>query len=136
MEKGTVEKFKEDGRPVWFLGRRTAMPIKSKIVSICDDDSTGKYAKLEYICDDECAVLKSADVSYESIYESKDDLVADLCKEALKEAAEIKAAVQTKDDCIRFMFSHTVSCAGEYTDLVARRTIQNIARKRWGIDLK
>lgn len=136
MEKSTVEKFKEDGRPVWFLGRRTAMPIKSKIVSICDDDSTGEYAKLEYICDDECAVLKSADVSYESIYESKDDLVADLCKEALKEAAEIKAAVQTKDDCIRFMFSHTVSCAGEYTDLVARRTIQNIARKRWGIDLK
>ena len=151
MDKSTVEKFKKEERPVWFLGRRTAMPIKSKIVSICDDDSAGEYAKLEYICDDdsageyakleyicddECAVLKSADVSYESIYESKDDLVADLCKEALKEAAEIKAAVQTKDDCIRFMFSHTVSCAGEYTDLVARRTIQNIARKRWGIDLK
>ena len=136
MDKGTVEKFQKEERPVWFLGRRTAMPIKSKIVSICDDDSAGEYAKLEYICDDECAVLKSADVSYESIYESKDDLVADLCKEALKETAEIKSAVQTKDDCIRFMFNHTVSCAGEYTDLVARRTIQNIARKRWGIDLK
>ena len=136
MDKSTVEQFKEEERPVWFLGRRTAMPIKSKIVSICDDDSAGEYAKLEYICDDECAVLKSADVSYESIYESKDDLVADLCKEALKETAEIKSAVQTKDDCIRFMFNHTVSCAGEYTDLVARRAIQNIARKRWGIDLK
>lgn len=136
MDKSTVEKFKKEERPVWFLGRRTAMPIKSKIVSICDDDSAGEYAKLEYICDDECAVLKSADVFFESMYESKDDLVADLCKEALKETAEIKSAVQTKDDCIRFMFNHTVSCAGEYTDLVARRTIQNIARKQWGLDLK
>lgn len=69
MDKSTVEKFKKEERPVWFLGRRTAMPIKSKIVSICDDDSAGEYAKLEYICDDECAVLKSADVSYESMYE-------------------------------------------------------------------
>lgn len=136
MDKSTVEKFKKEERPVWFLGRRTAMPIKSKIVSICDDDSTGEYAKLEYICDDECVVLKSADVSFGGMYESKEDLVADLCKEALKETAEIKSAVQTKDDCIRFMFNHTVSCAGEYTNLIARRAIQNIAKKRWGIDLE
>ena len=30
MEKETVEKFKKEERPVWFLGRRTAMPIKGK----------------------------------------------------------------------------------------------------------
>lgn len=136
MEKGTVEKFKEDGRPVWFLGRRTSMPIKARIVKICEDDSVGEYAKLEYICDDECVVLKSADVSFGGMYESKDDLVADLCKEALEETAEIKSAVQSKDDCIRFMFNHTVSYAGEYTNLIARRAIQNIAKKRWGIDLE
>lgn len=118
------------------LGRRTAMPIKAKIVGICEDGSAGEYAKLEYICDDECAVLKSADVSFGRMYKSKDDLVADLCKEALKETAEIKAAVQTKDDCIRFMFNHTVSYAGEYTDLIARRAIQNIAMKRWGLNLE
>ncbi len=100
MEKETVEKFKKEERPVWFLGRRTAMPIKAKIAGICEDGSAGEYAKLEYICDDECAVLKSADVSLGRMYESKDNLVADLCKEALKETAEIKAAVQTKDDCI------------------------------------
>lgn len=136
MDKSTVEKFQKENRPVWVLGRHTAMPIKARIVKICEDDSTGEYAKLEYICDDECAVLKSADVSYESIYESKDDLVADLCKEALKETAEIKAAVQTKDDCIRFMFNHTVSYAGEYTNLIARRAIQNIAKERWNLDLE
>lgn len=136
MEKETVEKFKKEERPVWFLGRRTAMPIKAKIVGICEDGSAGEYAKLEYICDDECAVLKSADVSFGRMYKSKDDLVADLCKEALKETAEIKVAVQTKDDCIRFMFNHTVSYAGEYTDLIARRAIQNIAMKRWGLNLE
>lgn len=136
MDKSIVEKFQKENRPVWFLGRRTAMPIKSKIVSICVDDSAGEYAKLEYICDDECAVLKSADVPFGVMYESKDDLVADMCEEALKEAAEIKAAVQTKDDCIRFMFNHTVSYAGEYTNLIARRAIQKIAKERWNLDLE
>lgn len=136
MDKKTAEEFKEDGRPVWFLGRRTAMPIKAKIVKLCGDERSGEYAALDYICDDECAVFKTDNVHFDCLYESKEDLIADICKEALKETAEIKASIQTKDDCIRFLFSYNLSCSGRYTDWVARRAVQNIARKKWGLDLK
>lgn len=127
MDKNTAEKFQKENRPVWFVGRRTAMPLKARIVKICEDDRAG-----EYVCDDEYAVFKTDNVHFDCLYESKEDLIADICKEALKETAEIKAAVQTKDDCIRFLFSHNLSCAGRYTDWVARRAVQNIARKKWG----
>lgn len=136
MDKSTVEQFQRENRPVWFMGRRTAMPIKARIVKICEDERSGEYAALDYICDDEYAVFKTDNVHFDCLYESKEDLIADICKEALKETAEIKAFIQTKDDCIRFLFSHNVSCSGRYTDWVARRAVQNIARKKWGLDLK
>lgn len=135
MDKSTAEKFQIENRPVWFLGPRTAMPIKGRIVKICEDGNAGEYAKIEYIYDDS-VVFGSEKVRFDFLYESKDDLVAAACKAILDRTAEIKAAVQTKDDCIRFMFLHTVSCAGEYTDWVALHAIQKIAKKRWGLDLK
>lgn len=136
MDKSAVEKFKEDGRPVWFFGRRTYMPIKARIAKICEDESSGaEYAEVDYICDDTVS-YGSDKVPFDFLYESKDELIAHACKAVLDEREEIKAAVQTKDDCIRFMFLHTVSCAGEYTDWTARNAIQQIAKKRWGIDLE
>lgn len=135
MDKSTAEKFQIENRPVWFLGPRTAMPIKGRIVKICMDESDGEYAKVDYIYDDS-VVFGSEKVRFDCLHESKDDFVAAACKAILDRTAEIKAAVQTKDDCIRFMFLHTVSCAGEYTDWVARRAIQKIAKRRWGLDLK
>lgn len=135
MDKCTVEKFQNEKRPVWFLGPCTAMPLKGRIVKICGDDSTGEYAKIDYIYDDS-VVFGSDKVRLDYLYESKDDIVAATCKAVLDKTAEIKAAIQTKDDCIRFMFSHTVADTVEYTDWVARRAIQKIAKKRWGLDLK
>lgn len=135
MDKSTVEKYKSENRPVWFLGTRTAMPVKARIVKVCEDGSTGECAKVDYIYEDESAVFGSENVRFDDMYESKDDLMAAVYKDILERTAEIKAAVQTKDDCIRFMFLHTVSCAGEYTDWTARHAIQKIAKKRWGLEL-
>lgn len=134
MDKSTVEKFQKENCPVWFFGRRTHMPIKARIVKICGDSSKGEYAKVDYIYDD-TAGFGSEKVPFDFLYESKEELIAGICNEILEEREEIKAAVQTKDDCIRFMFLHTVSCAGEYTDWTARCTIQQIAKNKWGLDL-
>lgn len=137
MDKGTVEKFQNENRPVWFLGIWSAMPIEGKIAGICEDDSTGGgYAKVNFVRDDECRAFGSADVCIDDIFESKDSLVAAMFEDMQKKTAEIEAAIQTKDDCIQFMFSHTVSGAAEYTDWTARRAIQKIAKKRWGLELK
>lgn len=135
MDKSTVEKFQNENRAVWFLGPRTAMPLKGRIVKICGDDSTREYAKIDYIYDDS-VVFGSDKVRLDYLYESKDDIVAATCKAVLDKTAEIKAAIQTKDDCIRFMFSHAVADTAECTDWVARRAIQKIAKKRWNLDLK
>ena len=135
MDKDTAEKFKEDGRPVWFYGRRTYMPIKARIVKLCEDSSGGEYAKVDYIYDD-TAVYGSEKVPLGFLHESKEELTAYVHKAVLEEIAEVKAAVQTKDDCIQFMFLHTVSCAGEYTDWTARYAVQQIAKNKWGLDLE
>ena len=134
MDKRTVEKFQIENRPVWFFGRRTYMPIKARIVKICEDSSR-EYAKVDYIYDD-TAGFGSDKVPFDFLYESKEELIADICQKILEQREEIKAAVQTKDDCIRFMFLHTVSCAGEHTDWIARCTIQQIAKERWNLDLE
>ena len=135
MDKDTAEKFKEDGRPVWFYGRRTYMPIKARIVKLCEDSSSGEYAKVDYIYDD-TAVYGSEKVPLGFLHESKEELTAYVHKAVLEEIAEVKAAVQTKDDCIQFMFLYTVSCAGEYTDWTARYAVQQIAKNKWGLDLE
>ena len=135
MDKDTAEKFKEDGRPVWFYGRRTYMPIKARIIKISEDSSGGEYAKVDYIYDD-TAVYGSEKVPLGFLHESKEELTAYVHKAVLEEIAEVKAAVQTKDDCIQFMFLHTVSCPGEYTDWTARYAVQQIAKNKWGLDLE
>lgn len=135
MDKDTAEKYKEDGRPVWFYGRRTYMPIKARIIKISEDSSGGEYAKVDYIYDD-TAVYGSEKVPLEFLHESKEELTAYVHKAVLEEIAEVKAAVQTKDDCIQFMFLHTVSYAGEYTDWTARYAVQQIAKNKWGLDLE
>ena len=134
MDKSTVKKFQRENRPVWFFGRRTYMPIKARIVKICEDSSR-EYAKVDYIYDDTSG-CGSDKIPLDFLYESREELIAGICNEILEEREEIKAAVQTKDDCIRFMFLHTVSCAGEHTDWTARCTIQKIAKNKWGIDLE
>lgn len=135
MDKNTVEKFQREGRPVWYLGSWSDMPEKAKVTRICRDESTREYAEVECIHDDECYAFGSRSVHFDDLYPSKEDLLRAVSDEEQKKTAEIMASIQTKDDCIRYMFSHTVSCAEEYTDWTARRAVQQIAKERWGIDL-
>lgn len=136
MDKSTVEKFQREDRPVWFLGRWSEMPVKAKISRICNDERAGEYAKVDCIHDDVCHAVGSRGVYFDDLYSSKEDLMKAMFDEAMRKTAEIKASIQTKDDCIRFMFSHTVSCAEEYTDWTARRAVQQIAKERWGLELE
>ena len=84
----------------------------------------------------ECYAFGSHSVHFDDLYPSKGDLLKAMFDEAMKKTAEIKASIQSKDDCIRYMFNHTISCAEEYTDWTARRAIQQIAKERWGLDLE
>lgn len=134
MEKSTAEKFKRENRPVWVLGIWSAMPVKARIVKICGDGSAGEYAKVAFIRDGESEASGSEDVCIGDMYESKEDMIRAMYETVHQKTAEIKASVQTKEDCIRFLFQHNVSGAEE-PDWTARRAIQEIARERWGMDL-
>lgn len=135
MDKSTAEEFQRKGLPVWLLGVWSAMPVKARIVKICDDESSGMYAEVDFICDRKLVNSGNQDVCIGDMFASKEDLIAAMFEDMLKKTVEIEAAIQTKDDCIQFMFMHTVSCAGEYTDWTARRAIQKIAKERWDLDL-
>lgn len=132
LDRSTAEKYRMDNRPVWILGMRTAMPLKVRIHRICEDD----HAIVDFINDGENGAFRTKDACIDDMYESKEDLIAAMFEDIQKKTAEIKAAIQTKDDCIRFMFSHSVSGCAEFTDWTARRAIQKIAMERWGLELK
>ena len=136
MDKNSVEKFQGEGHPVWFLGSWSDMPVKAKVIKICRDERAGEYAEVDCIHDDECYAFGSHSVHFDDLYPSKGDLLKAMFDAAMLKTAEIKASIQSKDDCIRYMFNHTVSCAEEYTDWTARRAIQQIAKERWGLDLE
>lgn len=134
MDKCTVEKFQNENRPVWVLGAWSAMPVKARIVRISDDSRAGGCAEVEYIYDGECCTNGSRSVHFDFIYESKEDMIKRMYETVQQKAAEIRASIQTKEDCIRFLFQHNVSCTEE-TDWTARRAVQEIARERWGMEL-
>lgn len=128
MDKNTAEEFQRENRPSWFLGLWSVMLVEARIVRICGDGSAGWHAEVDFS-------FGTAYVCLDDIFESKDCLIAAMYEDIQKKTAEIEAVIQTKDDCIRFMFSHPVSSAAEYTDRTARRAIQKIARKRWNLEL-
>lgn len=136
MDKKTVQQFIKEDRPVWFLGTWSVMPIKARITKLCSDERAGDYAEVDYIHDDECDACGSSGVLFDDLYPSKEDLIAAMYKASQEKIAEIKASIRTKEDCIAFMFHHTVSCAEEYTDWTARKAIQEIAKERWNLDLE
>ena len=130
MEKSTAEKFQKENHSVWIMGIWTALPIEASIVSICEDDQKGTYAKVDYIPDTEYGNHAFRDVPLEGLYPSKEYMYKAMFEEMQAKTAEIKASIQTKDDCIRFMFQQMC------TDWTARRAIQKIAWERWGMELE
>lgn len=130
MDRTTAERFIKENRPVWFVGTWTSMPVKARIVKICGDSC----ARVEYICEDGCDACGPRDVPFSDMFESKEDLIAAAYEYMREKTEEIRASVQTKDDCIRYMFMHMVP-GGEEIDWTARRAIQKIAAERWGLGL-
>ena len=115
MKRDTAEKFKSENHPVWIMGIWTALPIEASIVGICEDDQKGTYAKVDYIQSEECNNHASYDVLLDNLYPSKEDMLKAMYDDIQAKTAEIKAAIQTKDDCIRFMFTVLVNkCVGRY----------------------
>ena len=135
MEKSISEKFLKEGRPVWFMGIWAALPIEARITEICEDEQEGTYARVDYIPDKEYGSHAFRNVLLEGLYPSKEDMLRAMYEDIQEKTAEIKAAIRTKDDCIRFMFKNNVSCDGVHTDWTARRAIQKIAKERWGLEL-
>lgn len=136
MEKSTAEKFKKENRPVWFLDTWSALPVKARITELCRDGRAVEYAGVECIHDAGCGAYGSRGVHFHDLYPSKEELLVAVYKAEQEKIAEIKTSIKTKDDCIRFMYSHTVSPAEEYTDETARRAIRETAKERWGLNLE
>lgn len=136
MDKSTVEKYQIEDRPVWIMGIWTALPMEAKIVRLCEEDQAGIYAKIDYIPDKEYGNHAFRDVLLDDIYPSKEDIFKAMYDEMQRMKAEIRASIQTKDDCIRFLFHHPVSCTGIQIDGIERRVIREIAKERWNLDLE
>lgn len=134
MNKDTIEKFQSENRPVWVLGMWSAMPLKARIVRISEDSQAGGCAEVEYIYDGKYGTNGFRSVLFDYIYESKEDMIKAMYETVQQKGSEIRASIHTKEDCIRFLFQHNVSCTEE-TDWTARRAVQEIARERWGMEL-
>ena len=137
MQKEMIKKFKQENRPVWFMEKLSGLPTKAQIIEIRNNDQVGEYAKVHCINDIESRSVGSQGVLLENLYPTKDALLAATVEAEQKRIAEIKAAIQTMEECIRFMYDTPgVSPAEEYTDHIARRAIQELAAERWGLELR
>ncbi len=137
MQKYMIKSFKSENRPVWFMEKLSGLPTKAQIIEICNNDQVGEYAKVHCIHDNESHSVGSQGVLFENLYPSKDALLTATAEAEQKRIAEIKAAIHSMEDCIRFMYNTPgVSPAEEYTDHIARRAIQEIAAERWGLELE
>ena len=125
----------EEGRPVWLLGTWSEIPLKARIVKVSDSGDTGGCAEVEFIYDGECIIRSSNNVLFEDLYETKDDIIAAMFETVRQEIIEIKSSIRTKEECIRFLYNHNVSCAAE-SDWAARCAVRDMAKERWGIDLE
>ncbi len=122
-----IESFKSENRPVWFKEKLFELPTKAQIIEIYNNDHVGKYAKVHCIHDSESHSVGSQGVLFENLYLSKDELLTATAEAEQERIVEIKAAIHSMEDCIRFMFNTPVAPAEEYTDHITQRAIQELA---------
>ena len=134
MDKVTAMKFKDSGQPVWFLGIWSDLPAKARISEIKTETNI-EYAHVNCFHDEECSAIGPQDVRLERLYPSKEALLTAMAEKDQQYIAEIKAGIQTMEDCIRYLYDHHVARGTEYTDWTARRAIQELALERWGLEL-
>lgn len=135
MDKTTAIRFKDSGHPVWFLGVWSDLPTKARIMEIKAENGI-EYAHVNCIYDEECCAIGPQDIQFERLYPSKEGLLTAMAEKERQYVAEIKAVIQTMEDCIRYLYDHHVARGTEYTDWSARKAIQELARERWGLELE
>lgn len=134
MERQTAIKFQKSGQPVWFMGVWSDLPIKARITDIKTENGI-EYAYVNCIQDEECDAIGSQGVLFEDLYPSKEALLAAMSEKEQKYIGEIKEKIQTKEDCIIYLYNNHVAAGTEYTDWTARRAIREIALEKWGMEL-
>lgn len=135
MERQTAIKYQKSGHPVWFRGVWSDLPTKARIIDIKMKNGI-EYAHVDCIRDEKYGVIGPQDVLLKNLYPSKEALFIAISEKDRKYINEIKAKIQTKDDCIMYLYNNHIATGTEYTDWTARRAIREIARDRWGLELE
>lgn len=134
MDRKMAEKFQKSGHPVWFWGVWSDLPTKARITEIKEENGIG-YAHVNCIRDGESYAVGSQGVIFENLFPSREALLQSVAQEEQARVAEIKEGIQTKEDCIIYLYDHHIARGTEYTDWTARKAIQELARERWGLEL-
>ena len=77
----------------------------------------------------------TAGVKISNCYRTKGELLAAMKAESIAKVQEYCGMIKDVAGLVEFMYSHTVSCADEYTDWDARRAAAIRARDLLGIEL-
>ena len=120
------------GKSVWFEEKWSQAHCNGTICSLSEKAYGDNEAYFVYVSTPhygEMAVL------VENLYPSEESLVQAKEKEQNDYMASLSEQIQTVEDLVQFMYSHTVSCAEEYTDWDARAAVNEIALKKFGIQL-
>lgn len=137
MTKEQILNSKATGLPVWYIEPWADRIVRAKVqnIKISGDLEYAELRGMGSSKDSPVDFIGTEGRQFEKLFKSREALEKHIAAENSARAAEIRAQIQTKDDMIRFMFGHTVSCAEEYTDWFARETVKQIALEKWGITL-
>lgn len=135
MDKHMIERARDEGKIVWFWGVWSDLPTKARIIEIRAENGI-EYAHVDCIRDEEYSTIGSQDVLFKNLYPSKEALFGSIHEKDKRYTEEIKAKIQTMEDCIMYLYDHHIAAGTEYTDWVARKAIQELAMERWGLELR
>lgn len=139
MTKEQILAHQKSGTPVWFIEKWSDRIVCAKVVEIRETDDGSEYAELHGLGGSPDRLIDftgSTGRKFADLFASKEELETHLEEKKAAEIAEIRAQIQSKDDMVRFMFTHPVACCEEYTDWTAREAVVAIAREKWNINLE
>lgn len=138
MTRAQILANKAANLPVWYIETWSDRIVRANVQNIKISNGV-EYAELRGMGGDPDSLVDFTGTQgrqFEELFSTRVALEKHIADENAARAAEIRAQIQTKEDMIRFMFNHTVSCAEEYTDWFARETVKQIALEKWGTRLE
>lgn len=123
------------GKNVWFEERWSQSQCNGTICDLPEKAYSNKKDKKAYFVYVLTPLYGKMAVLVENLYPSAEALAQAKEKEQNDYIASLNEQIQTIEDLVQFMYSHTVSCAEEYTDWDARAAVKEIALKKFGIQL-